>query len=449
MNDEQELIAISPLDGRYALQVADLRPYFSEFAFIKYRIFIELRYLTYLSKWKILRTITKRERKKFESLSDVFSIADAKRVKTFEAEMNHDVKAIEYFLKEKLSGSTCKDLLPFVHFGLTSEDVNNLAYGCMLSGAHKEIIVPTIEKLLEEIKNIAGANKTSFMLARTHGQPAMPTTFGKELAVYVARLKKLEQRLATFQFEGKLNGAVGNYNALSFAFPKSNWIRLSREFISSFNLHPNLITTQILPADVFIEYSFMLSQINAILIGFCQDMWTYISRGLVKQKKVSGQVGSSTMPQKINPIDFENAEGNLQIANNYFELFARKLPVSRLQRDLSDSTVKRTIGTAIAHTMLAWKSVGKGLSKISFDMEAASEELNGHYEILAEAMQIYFKMHGNAQGYEKVKHMLMGKHIDKKTYENLTREFPSLAKLTPATYIGLVKELTTLALKKT
>lgn len=447
MNDEQELIALSPLDGRYASQTADLRLYFSEFAFIKYRVRVEVKYLLFLAKWKVVRTLTKEEIHKLLSLTDTFSVADAKEVKKIEHETKHDVKAIEYFLKEKLAGSTCEDLLPFVHFGLTSEDVNNLAYGCMLLGAHKEIMLPAIKKILEEIKTIAAANKTSYTLARTHGQPAVPTTFGKELAVYVARLKKLEQRLTTFQFEGKLNGAVGNYNALAFALPNINWIRFSREFIASFDLHPNLITTQILPADNFIEYSFLLSQANAIFIGLCQDMWTYISRGLVKQKKVSGQVGSSTMPQKINPIDFENAEGNLQIANNYFELFARKLPVSRLQRDLSDSTVKRTIGMALGHTLLAWKSLEKGLSKISFDTEAAFEELNGHYEILAEAMQIYFKMHGDEKGYEKVKHMLMGKRIDKKMYEELTREFPALAKLTPATYIGLVTKLTTLALK--
>jgi adenylosuccinate lyase len=447
MNDEQELIALSPLDGRYASQTADLRLYFSEFAFIKYRVRVEVKYLLFLAKWKVVRTLTKEEIHKLLSLTDTFSVADAKEVKKIEHETKHDVKSIEYFLKEKLAGSTCEDLLPFVHFGLTSEDVNNLAYGCMLLGAHKKIMLPAIKKILEEIKTIAAANKMSYTLARTHGQPAVPTTFGKELAVYVARLKKLEQRLTTFQFEGKLNGAVGNYNALAFALPNINWIRFSREFIASFDLHPNLITIQILPADNFIEYSFLLSQANAIFIGLCQDMWTYISRGLVKQKKVSGQVGSSTMPQKINPIDFENAEGNLQIANNYFELFARKLPVSRLQRDLSDSTVKRTIGMALGHTLLAWKSLEKGLSKISFDTEVAFEELNGHYEILAEAMQIYFKMHGDEKGYEKVKHMLMGKRIDKKMYEELTREFPALAKLTPATYIGLVTKLTTLALK--
>jgi adenylosuccinate lyase len=208
------------------------------------------------------------------------------------------------------------------------------------------------------------------------------------------------------------------------------------------------VTTQIVPADNFIEYGLLLYQINTVYIGFCQDMWVYISRGLVKQKKDNSQVGSSTMPQKINPIDFENAEGNLQIANSYFELFARKLPVSRMQRDLSDSTVKRTIGTAMGHTVLAWKSIGKGVTKISFDQEAAALEINEHWEILAEAMQIYFKLHGDEKGYEKVKYLLMGKRLDEKTYQTLTRAYPPLAKLTPSTYIGLAKEVTKLALKK-
>jgi adenylosuccinate lyase len=367
-------------------------------------------------------------------------VSDAKRIKTIESETKHDVKAIEYFLKEKLRGSLA-DILPFIHFGLTSEDVNNLAYGLMLSDANSQIVIPGLDALLAMLRSLALSHAHSVMVARTHGQPAVPTTFGKELSVFVVRLKKLEKTLAGFRFEGKLNGAVGNYNALAFAYPNINWIRFSQEFVSGFGLKPNLITTQILPADNLVEYGLLLHMVNVILIGFCQDMWSYISRGIIIQKRESKHVGSSTMPQKINPIDFENAEGNLQIANSYFELFARKLPVSRLQRDLSDSTVKRSVGSAVAHTILAWKSLVVGLSKISFNNDAASEELNDHWEILAEAMQIYFKLHGDEKGYEKVKKQLMGKQIDEKIYKELTREFPVLAKLTPATYSGLAEKL--------
>jgi adenylosuccinate lyase len=415
---------------------------------MRYRIHVELQYLLFLSRWKIIRVLKPKEKIIIRDLMHTFSIDDAKRIKTFERETKHDVKALEYFLKEKFATTTLRDLLPFVHFGLTSEDVNTLSYALLLKESQRDVMLPALSGALDLLHTFASANVKSVMVARTHGQPAVPTTFGKELAVFYDRVKKLKKRLAVFRFEGKLNGAVGNYNALEFVFPKTDWIRFSREFISSFDLKPNLVTTQIVPADNFIEYGLLLYQINTVYIGFCQDMWVYISRGLVKQKKDNSQVGSSTMPQKINPIDFENAEGNLQIANSYFELFARKLPVSRMQRDLSDSTVKRTIGTAMGHTVLAWKSIGKGVTKISFDQEAAALEINEHWEILAEAMQIYFKLHGDEKGYEKVKYLLMGKRLDEKTYQTLTRAYPPLAKLTPSTYIGLAKEVTKLALKK-
>lgn len=377
----------------------------------------------------------------FHSIVEKFSLTDAKKVKSFERVTKHDVKAIEYFLKEKLGKSSLKDILPFIHFGLTSEDVNNLAYGCMLTESKNAVIVPRLESLLKELKILANNNGKSYMVARTHGQPAVPTTFGKEMAVFYARIATIEKKLRTFRFDAKLNGAVGNYNALAFAYPKINWLRFGGEFISSIGLTPNLITTQILPADNFVEYGFLLYQLNTILIGFCQDMWSYISRGLVAQVKDARQVGSSTMPQKINPIHFENAEGNLQIANSFFELFARKFPVSRLQRDLSDSTVKRSIGSALAYTTLAWETLEKGLGKISFDRNAASSELDGHWEVLAEAMQIYFKLHGDEQGYEKVKEKLMGKKLTEKEYKELVSKYPSLARLTPRAYIGLAEKI--------
>ena len=291
MNDEQELISLSSLDGRYAWQTAALREYFSEFAYIQYRVRVEIRYLLFLSKWKIIRALTKREKTLFEQIADSFNVADAAVVKKFESETKHDVKAIEYFLKEKLAGTSCKDILPFVHFGLTSEDVNNLAYGAMLTGAHNEIILPEVKKIPDDIQTISRINKSSFMLARTHGQPAVPTTFGKELVIFYARISKLEKRLKSFKFEGKLNGAVGNYNALVFAFPKTDWLRFSKEFISSFNLIPNLMTTQILPADNFVEYSLLLFQLNTILIGFCQDMWMYIVGGWSHKNAIRSKWG--------------------------------------------------------------------------------------------------------------------------------------------------------------
>ncbi len=447
MNIMDELMSLSPLDGRYLLQTESLRVYFSEFAYIQYRVFIEVRYLMQLSEHRMIRPLTKSEKNLLLLLAGKFSLPDARRVKIFEKETKHDIKAIEYFLKEKLESTSCRDLLPFVHFGLTSDDVNNLAYGRMLADAHKEAVLPQYRSFLRLLFRMTLRHRADGMAARTHGQPAVPTTFGKELSVYAARLKKFDAKLKKFQFEGKLNGAVGNYNALAFAFPKTHWVRFSSEFVSSLGLRPNLVTTQIVPADMVVEYGLLLYQINTILIGFCQDMWAYISRGIVKQIKNKNQIGSSTMPQKINPIYFENAEGNLQIANNLFELFARKFPVSRMQRDLSDSTVKRTVGSAVAYMLVAWKSIETGLTKITFDADAAAAEMNDHWEMLAEAMQIYFKLHGDAKGYERVKKLLMGKKLDAKTYHVLTRAYPPLANLSPATYIGLAEQLTKLALK--
>lgn len=434
MQNTNQLLSLSPLDGRYHAQTGPFRAYFSEFAYIKYRVIVEIRFLQQLSTWGVLPA----KLTHLQSIADGFSLQDAGKVKDIEKITKHDVKAIEYFLKKKIKQ---KDILPFIHFGLTSEDVNNISYSLMISDAKKMIIDPVLEDLLSKMRAIARIHRKSLMLARTHGQPAVPTTFGKEMAVYFSRLNKTYKRIKKYTFDGKLNGAVGNYNALFFAYPHIDWIRFSNEFIRSFGLEPNIVTTQILPADSFIEYGLALYQVNAILIGFCQDMWNYISRGLVKQKRIDGQVGSSTMPQKINPILFENAEGNLQIANSYFELFARKFSVSRLQRDLSDSTVKRSIGTALAHSCLAWKAIAGGLADISFDKNFALSELGDHWEVLAEAMQIFFKMQGDDKGYEKVKSLMMGKTLDRNAYMDIVKKYPALANLTPSTYIGLAEKI--------
>ena len=447
MNDDS-LFSLSPLDGRYVAQTKLLRNYFSEFALMKYRLQIECDYLLFLSKWNIIRVIKQKEKKLLNTIVKNFSLDDAKRIKIFESETKHDVKAIEYFLKDKLAETSLENLLPFIHFCLTSDDVNAIAYGLMLKHGHEEVLLHEFKNVLTAIRAAARPYTGSVILAKTHGQPAVPTTFGKELSVFYARLKKIQKNFYVFRFEGILNGAVGNYNAMISIRPDIDWIKLSKTFITSLGLEANVMTTQILPYDRWAEYSMMLSHINGVLIGLCQDMWQYVSLGLVMQKRDPKQVGSSTMPHKINPIDFENAEGNLQIANSYFELYSRKLLVSRLQRDLSDSTVKRTIGTALGHTILAWTSLERGLGNISFNKEAAVTELNTHWEILSEAVQIYMKVHGDEKGYEKVKILTHGKQLNENTFREVVKQFPPLAKLSPLSYSGLAKKLALLALSE-
>lgn len=447
MQQTDELLTLSPLDGRYAFSTQELRPYFSEFALMKYRISVELEYLLFLSRQRIIRTVKPKEKIFMRHIVSTFSVADAGRIKTVEGETRHDIKALEYFLKEKLANSTLRDILPFVHIGLTSEDVNSIAYSLMLKDSQKFVIGRVLHDLLLQIRALALGTAGSLMLAKTHGKPAVPTTFGKELSVFYVRLNNIERDVRKFRFDGKLNGAVGNYNALAFLYPHVNWITYSKKFISSLGLVPNVTTTQILPSDTLIAYTSMLGRINGILIGFCQDMWLYISQGLLVLKHDAKQVGSSTMPHKVNPIDFENAEGNLMVANSYFELYVRKLPVSRLQRDLSDSTIKRTIGTSLGHTILAWKSLIKGLGAISFDRQAAASELNAHWEILSEAVQVYLKVHGDEKGYETVKDATMGKQFDAKTFRRAVKLYPALAKLTPYLYSGLAKKIAESALK--
>ena len=439
----QNLTNVSPIDGRYAKSLVSLKEYFSEYAYIKYRVKVEIEYLIKFLQIKK----TAKKYKKLQSIEDNFSVDDAQRVKEIEGKIHHDVKAIEYFLREKFKKLGLNKLSSFIHLGLTSEDVNNLAYGLILKEFNRKTVLPEIEIMVKWLNGLIIENKDKVMLARTHGQVAVPTTFGKEIANFNERLLKQQKKLKDFKFEGKLNGAVGNYNALQFVYPKINWQKFSKEFIEDLGLRTNFYTTQILPYDNWLEYFQIIYLINGILLGLAQDMWNYIMLDVLILKKEKNQVGSSTMPQKINPIDFENAEGNIQIANNYFELFQRKLMVSRLQRDLSDSIVKRTFGTAFGHSLLAWKGIVKGLGKISVNEIKTKTELDNHWEVLAEAVQTYLRSVGDEKAYEKLKDLTQGKKIEKKEYLEIISKLGldkenKFRELTPEKYVGLVRLLT-------
>ncbi len=447
---------VNPLDGRYKDKVADLIPYFSEYALMKYRVMMEGEYLIALSSYgkTKLRKFNPTEIKNIRKLYDL-SEKDFEKIKKIEETTNHDVKAVEYFIKEKLKETTLKNELEWVHFSLTSEDTNNVAYALLLSDALDKTIVPKIKEVISKLNDLAKKYKSLPMLARTHGQSASPTTFGKEIKVFVARLEKKLEKLQSIKIEAKLNGATGNYNAHLAAYPKNDWINFSKKYIESFNtkaralkLKANTHTTQIECHDSYIEIFDNLKHINTILIGLNQDIWRYISDNYIGQIPKKGETGSSTMPHKVNPIDFENSEGNLGLANALFEFFARKLPISRLQRDLSDSTVERSFGTAFGHSYLAYLSLLKGLGKISVNENKIKEDLNNHPEVIAEAIQTILRREGASMPYEKLKELTRGKEItlaDIHTFiknlevsNNLKKE---LLKITPENYTGLASKL--------
>ena len=438
---------VTPIDGRYRKKTKILSSYFSEFALVKYRMMIELKYLQKLSQYKIAPNLTKQEIFSINQLIETFNEKDFSRVKEIESEINHDVKAVEYYLREKFSKIGLTKLFPFIHIGLTSEDVSNLAYGLIFNDANSDVIIKELRTIIKILKEMADCYKNYPMLGRTHGQPAVPTTFGKEIANYVYRLQKQYKRISQFRFEGKLNGAVGAMNALEFVYPTVNWLKFSNDFITNLGLTANHFTSQILPSDNLVEYFQILVIINGVMVNLCQDIWTYIMLEELKLKKNEKEVGSSTMPQKVNPIDFENAEGNLQVANSYFQLYQQKLLISRLQRDLSDSTVKRTFGTAIAHMILAWKSLQRGLGKIDLNSLKTKENLELHWEVLAEAIQVYLRSINDDKAYEKVKELTRGRAITKEIYQQiceklgLTKKDKRFKDLTPEKYIGLAKEL--------
>lgn len=422
-----------------------------------YRLMVEGEYLIALSELKIgLRKFSEAEKKKVRDLCDL-SDADAEIISDIEWKgyknikaTDHDVKAVEYFMKDKLSKTSLKDVLEWIHFGLTSEDTNNISYALMLSDG-VEVLIKKLEEVKKEIEKLAKANATLPMLARTHGQSASPTTFGKEFKVFASRIERQISQLKNHKILAKLNGATGNYNAHYVAFPKTDWIAFSKKFIKGLNLEANLFTTQIEPHDSYIEAFDMVRRANTILLDFNQDMWRYISDEWIVQKPVEGAVGSSTMPHKVNPIKFENSEGNLGLANSMFEFFARKLPISRLQRDLSDSTVQRNFGTAFSHSLIAYEYLLKGLGRVSVNEHKVKEALNSHVEVIAEAIQTILRREGVEMPYEKLKALTRGKKVTQADFVNFINDLKvsevvkkELLKITPLNYTGLASKLATL-----
>ncbi len=436
---------LSPLDGRYADETAALREYFSEFAYLRERVRLELHYLFALSEIGLIHPLSASVKTLLEEIPARFDDADAKAIQAYERETRHDVKAIEYFLRSKLP----PDLTAWLHFGLTSEDVNNIAQAMALRESRDAVMLPALDNLLHRLTIFAQTYRATPMLARTHGQPAVPTTLGKEVAVFLARLTSSRQEIAAHRFEAKLTGAVGNFNALQAAAPQVDWLAFSKNFITSLGLQANLATTQILPYDNWLRYFDMLRRINTILLDFEQDMWRYISDGLLSQKVIEGEVGSSTMPQKVNPIHFENAEGNLGLANALLAHFAQKLSVSRLQRDLSDSTVRRTFGTALGHTLLAWNNLARGMERLQANESALRAELNAHWEIISEGVQTILRAAGHKDAYETLKQKTRGRILTEAGYrswietldvDEYTQE--RLKHLSPASYLGLAVQIT-------
>ena len=439
---------LSPLDGRYGEIVEPLQNYFSEFAYLRERTRVELDYLAALSKIGLVRPLNESEFARLESIKVGFSIDDAKAIQTHERKTRHDVKAIEYFLQDKLRDSSLKDLLPWLHFGLTSEDVNNIAQAISLRGSLNIVLLPSLKALLESVRDFANEHKSMPMLARTHGQPAVPTTLGKEFAVYLSRLKKAYDEISAHQFEAKLTGAVGNFNALQTASPNVDWLKFSTDFIHAYNLEPNIVTTQIVPYDNWLRYFDSVRLLNSILIDFAQDIWRYISDGYLKQAVVENEVGSSTMPQKVNPIDFENAEGNLGIANSLLSHYSQKLSSSRLQRDLSDSTVRRTFGVTLGHTLLAWENFQKGMKRISPDEAKIKADLNAHWEVITEGAQTILRAAGKEGAYETLKEKTRGRMLTKTEYKSWVEAVDvdqetraKLTQLSPESYLGLAIQI--------
>ena len=445
---------ISPLDGRYSKSIETLSDYFSESALIKYRIKVEIEYLIHLSRQKEVKEldpISDKDIKRFQKIYNSFSIEDAKRVKAIEVATNHDVKAVEYFIREKLEKMNKKRLYPWIHFALTSEDVNNLSYSLMWQDGMRNVFLPEFHEVIKKLNTIAKQFSTTAMLSLTHGQSATPTTFGKELAVFVHRLNRQFEQIKKQQLQGKFGGATGTWAAHYTAYPKMDWLNFSKKFIRSLGLDPNLVTTQIEPHDSVVESYHSMIRVNNILIDLCRDIWSYVSRGVLKQKRVPGEVGSSTMPHKINPIQFENAEGNLGLANSILGHLSNKLPISRMQRDLTDSTTLRNQGIAMGYSYLACKNILKGLKRITVNKPGMKRELNSHWEVLAEAVQTVLRKSGSDNAYEQLKNMTQGETVTSESIIDFVKllripeeDKKRLSELTPEEYIGIAPKLVSL-----
>jgi adenylosuccinate lyase len=441
------LTAVSPVDGRYASKTECLRPIFSEFGLIRHRVLVEVRWLQALAAHPDIPEVAalgEHADNVLNAIVDKFCEDDARRVKNIERTTNHDVKAVEYFLKERIAGNEeLEAVAEFIHFACTSEDINNLAYGQMLREARGQVLLPMLDELIQRMVELAQTTADMPMLSRTHGQPASPTTLGKEVANVVHRLRHQRDQIVGIELLGKINGAVGNYNAHLSAYPDIDWPAFAARFVADLGLVWNPYTTQIEPHDYMAELFDALARLNVVLIDFARDVWGYISLGYFKQKTASGEVGSSTMPHKVNPIDFENAEGNFGIANAILEHLARKLPVSRWQRDLSDSTVLRNLGVGVAHAVIGYASLLRGIDKLEPNPARLQEDLDGSWEVIAEAVQTVMRRHGVAEPYEKLKELTRGKRIDAESLQAFIDglDLPddarrALAALTPSNYTG-------------
>ncbi len=444
------LTAISPTDGRYGSKTKELRAIFSEFGLIKYRVIVEIRWLQALSTNEKINEVALFSQQANQALNDIienFSEADAQRVKDIESTTNHDVKAVEYFLKEKTAhNAEVSAVSEFIHFACTSEDINNLSYALMLKDA-AIVVCQYQDDIVNAIADLAHLYADIPMLSRTHGQPASPTTLGKEMANVVARLQRQQAQFGRVQLMGKINGAVGNYNAHISAYPEIDWQAFAQSFIEDLGLTWNPYTTQIEPHDYIAEYFDVITRYNTILIDFNRDIWGYIAIGHFKQKTIAGEIGSSTMPHKVNPIDFENSEGNLGLANALFTHLGQKLPISRWQRDLSDSTALRALGVGVAHSLIAYQSTLKGISKLEVNETSLADELDRNWEVLAEPIQTVMRRYGIEKPYEKLKELTRGKRVDQAGMQAFVDQLdmPQAAKdalkaLTPANYIGNAAE---------
>ncbi len=441
------LTAVSPIDGRYGSKTVELRQIFSEFGLLKYRVVVEVRWLQKLASTAEINEVpalSEQANAVLNSIVDNFSEQDAARIKEIERTTNHDVKAVEYFLKEQVANNAeLQAINEFIHFACTSEDINNLSHALMLSEAREQVILPYCDKLIAELKRLALELKAEPMMARTHGQPASPTTMGKEMANVMIRLQRQREQIANVEMLGKINGAVGNYNAHLSAYPDLDWHQFSEQFVTSLGVTWNAFTTQIEPHDYIAELFDAIARFNTILIDFDRDVWGYIALGHFKQKTVAGEIGSSTMPHKVNPIDFENSEGNLGLANAMFGHLATKLPISRWQRDLTDSTVLRNLGVGVGYAIIAYQASLKGVSKLEVNAQSLLDELDNNWELLAEPVQTVMRRYGIEKPYEKLKELTRGKKVNQQIMADFidTLALPDEAKaqlkeLSPANYIG-------------